>query len=565
MLARQKTHCLSAKDVLLQPFVPTRAGRSKVALSLTTMLAAGLVFAPVAVAQADQIFRSWQLNSQTSAPPDTGIPSNLTPQQKYQRDLFLFKKLKEIDELVKGEHYVQSRLMLEDLVTLDPNPYSKDVHGLLAESCYKLGNNPEAVTHYQAAIKYDGDKDCQPYWNIALCYINMNNFDEATRWCKKLLNRNPPADLRRQAERFMNDLSRERSEQQASGSQGDEEGGDYLRHLEATKEANRWPREKLPIKVFIEDDRNVPGFRAQYAAIFLNCLEIWTKATQHKLCFQMVNDVNQADINVVFTANVQDIARFPGQAPAEHGLATVRALTNATAVYGKIEHAKIQLLVHKPSSDKELTDDEMKEVCLHELGHALGLTGHSPADADVMHFMMSFRQLPALSKRDKQTIARLYQDYPSLNQNASANYQPSNMNTDSQTQGQFVPQRFTQQPPQQFQQAPQQFQQSPQQFQQSPQQFQQQPQQFQQQPQQFQQPPQQQFQQPQHYQQFQQPPQQFQQQPAQQFQQQSQQFQQQPQQFQQQPQQNQFQTQQNQFQQQQNQQNVYGQYRPNNN
>ena len=449
----------------------------------------------------------------------------MTAQQKYLRDVFLFKKLKATDELVKQGHHVQARLMLEDLVTLDPNPYSKDVHGLLAESCYKLGNNPEAIKNYELALQFSGDKDVHIYWNIALAYMNMNEYDEANRWCKKLLAKDPPADLRRQAERFLNDVGKERRDQRDTSQQpGADAEGDYLNHLASTREANRWPREKLPIKVFIEDDRNVPGFRSQFVEIFLNSLEIWTKATKNRLAFQIVNNLGQADLNIIFTANVNDIAREPGMAPAEQGLATIRAYTRGPG-YGFIENAKIQLLVHKPTSDKGLTDDEMKEVCLHEIGHALGLSGHSPNDSDVMHFMMSFRQLPALTKRDKQTIARLYQDYPALNETASASYQPANMSNNGQYPAQFVPQQYQQQQP-----APQQYQ--PQQYQQqqpAPQQYQQQqsPPQYQQQPYQQQQPPPQQYQQQQSPPQYQQQQPQFQQQqpPAQQNQQEGQPYQ----------------------------------------
>jgi predicted Zn-dependent protease len=471
--------------------------------SLLLSLLTASTMPPAVVAQQLQPFTPTnapgadQASTTTFTPPapSNGIPTNLTPQQKYLRDVFLFKKLKIIDDLIKQDHHVQARQILEELVTLDPNPYSKDVHGLLAESCYKLGNNPEAIKNYELTIQYDNDKNVQTYWNIALAYMNMNDYDQATHWCKRLLARNPPDDLRRQAERFLNDVGKERSEQKDAFQQGpDGDGeGDYLNHLASSNEANRWPREKIPIKVFIEDDRNVPGFRSQFVEIFLNSLEIWTKATKNRLSFQIVNNLSQADLSVVFTANVEDIAQKPGMAPAEQGLASIRAYRRGPG-YGFIERAKIQILVHKPTSNKELTDDDIKEVCLHEIGHAMGLSGHSPNDSDVMHFMLSFRQLPALTKRDKQTIARLYQDYPALNQTASANYQPSHMNTDGQYQPQFAPQQYQQPTQQQYQQPPQQ------QYQQPPQQQYQQPpqQQYQQQPpqQQYQQPPQQQYQQP---------------------------------------------------------------------
>ena len=401
--------------------------------------------------------------------PANGIPTNLTPQQKYLRDVFIYKKLGLVDELEKQGKRVQARAILEELATLDPNPYSADVHGLLGLACYKLGNNPEAIKHYEISLQYEKGKKLDGYWNIALAYMTMSDYDQATIWCKKLLSKNPPTELRRQAERFLNEAGEEKTIQQDAlqhGVAGTEAGGDYLSFLQSTKEANRWPLAKMPIKVFIEDDRHVPGFRKEFVTIFLSCLETWTRASGNRLTFQLVDALPKADMHVIYTANVDDIARKPGLAPLEQGLATI-ATCGYDGPYGAIDQAKIQLLVHKPSSDKGLTDDEMKGVSLHEIGHALGLSGHSPNDADIMHFMMSFRQLPALTKRDKQTIARIYQDTPSVSQTASSTYQPSNMAISGQMtppqQPQFQPQNQQQNQPQ-FQPQTQDYQ--PQQFQQ---------------------------------------------------------------------------------------------------
>ncbi|MBZ0185329.1 MAG: matrixin family metalloprotease, partial [Candidatus Obscuribacterales bacterium] len=58
-----------------------------------------------------------------------------------------------------------------------------------------------------------------------------------------------------------------------------------------------------------------------------------------------------------------------------------------------------------------LSDDDMKKVCLHEVGHALGINGHSSDNHDIMFFSESPSVWPALTKRDKLTIRLLYQGY----------------------------------------------------------------------------------------------------------------------------------------------------------
>lgn len=49
----------------------------------------------------------------------------------------------------------------------------------------------------------------------------------------------------------------------------------------------------------------------------------------------------------------------------------------------------------------------------HELGHALGIWGHSPLETDVMYFSQ-VRQSPAISVRDINTLKRIYQQPTSL-------------------------------------------------------------------------------------------------------------------------------------------------------
>ena len=72
----------------------------------------------------------------------------------------------------------------------------------------------------------------------------------------------------------------------------------------------------------------------------------------------------------------------------------------------------VKILTVSRTTGQPLKDDEIKEVCLHEIGHVLGLGGHSNNSADIMYFSVSARQLPGLTWRDKATIARLYAPYP---------------------------------------------------------------------------------------------------------------------------------------------------------
>ncbi len=339
---------------------------------------------------------------------------------EYNKAMFVYNKLNSIDGLIKAGKNVEARQLLERLATYDPNPYSGEVHGLLAQSCYELGNDREAIEHYQIAIKYNGKDACAP-WNIALSYMHLGDYDSAILWAKRLLGQNPSGNMKQQAERFIEEMAEKKTEAQNAKAVSGASTTDYLAELMATDDAHKWPLERMPLKVYIADASQVPNYRPQFYQIFLNGLNSWTAATQGRLTYTLIDNAANADLLVEFTSKPEDIAQKPGQPPIEQGIARTTLMRDD---HGKvvIDKVKIQILVIRPNSGKPCTDDAVKETSLHELGHALGLNGHSPNASDIMHFVQSFRQLPALTRRDKSTIARLYSDYPGTSQTARSEF-----------------------------------------------------------------------------------------------------------------------------------------------
>ena len=67
---------------------------------------------------------------------------------------------------------------------------------------------------------------------------------------------------------------------------------------------------------------------------------------------------------------------------------------------------KVILMLEGDGTIGELSQEEMRTVCLHEFGHAIGLWGHSPHPGDISLPRQATAQHP--STRDITTLRKLY-------------------------------------------------------------------------------------------------------------------------------------------------------------
>ena len=67
------------------------------------------------------------------------------------------------------------------------------------------------------------------------------------------------------------------------------------------------------------------------------------------------------------------------------------------------------MLRHDPMNRK-YTKDELYSIILHEIGHAIGLSGHSKSKGDIMFFSTAtyLNGEGIISNRDKNTVKKIY-------------------------------------------------------------------------------------------------------------------------------------------------------------
>jgi len=188
-----------------------------------------------------------------------------------------------------------------------------------------------------------------------------------------------------------------RSSQPASSS-------DYFSEVTGQSGVFKFPAKKMPVKVFIKqlsasEAVSMPGYRASFPTILKICFEDWAQASGGLIRFVYVES-SGADIDCIWTA---DANQFVNSAEAGE---TRLSMSKS----GKIVHGNIEILTVPMEQTLPLTDNRLRKICLHEVGHVLGLTGHTRNPDDIMFFtpVEIADRHTELKSRDINTLVRLY-------------------------------------------------------------------------------------------------------------------------------------------------------------
>ncbi|MBX9670199.1 MAG: matrixin family metalloprotease [Candidatus Obscuribacterales bacterium] len=301
----------------------------------------------------------------------------------------------------KAERNVHARVLLEKAASYDPTSVSAYVHAALSEIYHDLGNPDRAIKEGKLALHYDSSMK-SIYYNLGLYCKDANRYDEGIHYLTAYADMSS-GEKRDTALSLIDSLKAEQAKLGAFSNQDP----DYLGQLLADNSVHQWRSTRIPLKVYIERDSSCRGFHPEFVDIARNAFITWYQASGKKLSFEFVESKPESDIEIDWTDGVLKV----GDEKYER---TKAGLTTTTRRSDFIEHARIQIRTVRAFSKEAEPSDRIKETALHEIGHALGINGHSTNTADIMYFGNTARQLPALTKRDRATIARLYQTYPAF-------------------------------------------------------------------------------------------------------------------------------------------------------
>ena len=183
----------------------------------------------------------------------------------------------------------------------------------------------------------------------------------------------------------------------------------YIYSAVLNKDILRWNIESFPLKVYFE--QTTPAYRENIKKAF----EQWAKASGF-LQFQEVYKPEDANIEIKFS-NYADPKCT--SANCNYVIATT---TNSTDRYNRLDKMIINFYKTNPFGE-EFSPSEIYNTALHEIGHTLGISGHSDNPHDVMYasnhkvsgvFSPYSHNIIYLSKRDLNTLALLYRLAPSI-------------------------------------------------------------------------------------------------------------------------------------------------------
>jgi tetratricopeptide (TPR) repeat protein len=298
--------------------------------------------------------------------------------------------------LFQKQDYTTARQKFKE--ALDLNPDFAEAHCNYGNTLMNSGEYEEALTEFKRATELKPGLSVA-WEDLGTCYQTVGRTADAVAAYEKYLSIDPngqhSAKIRSTVALLENEIKRTSANPVSNGP------NDYLG--DATQNGmTRWAKEAIPLKVCIKNGEGVPNYRPEFAKILKQAFEDWSEGSHKLIGFNFIDNENSANIVCSWTNNPKEM-----MSSAEGGHAMV--IPDAQGITKSI----IILLTISPAN-AVVSEKFARRVDLHEIGHALGLLGHSKNPDDIMFSSLPPADLDcALSERDKNTLVALYTTDPS--------------------------------------------------------------------------------------------------------------------------------------------------------
>ncbi len=176
--------------------------------------------------------------------------------------------------------------------------------------------------------------------------------------------------------------------------------GNYIDRTLNNGRLIRWNPSTFPLKVYIENNPSLPDY---YYTEVRNAFEEWEKASNEFITFTYIYTKSNANIICEFPPN------FISEANEKK---MITGYSKFNIENNKIKNSQITLASYNLKS-KYFSEKEIYATALHEIGHSLGISGHSLNPQDIMYPTSSYKSAK-LSSNDIITLKLLYSIVPDI-------------------------------------------------------------------------------------------------------------------------------------------------------
>lgn len=183
-------------------------------------------------------------------------------------------------------------------------------------------------------------------------------------------------------------------------------GENYLDAVLSAGKLERWNPRSFPLKVFIKTETNVPS---EYIQEVKNAFSTWENATGGFVRFVYTNSPSNANYICIFPSNIKN------RNCDENGMGTAAYQYFTYDNSGNIKYSIVEFSVYACDGKTKWPKEIFYSTALHEIGHGLGLRGHSTNSNDLMYpVSLGALERAKISEADMTTLRAVYSIVPDV-------------------------------------------------------------------------------------------------------------------------------------------------------
>lgn len=284
---------------------------------------------------------------------------------------------------------------------------------------YQQGDYPMAAEYFGQAIRHDGNNANARYY-LADSLLKMNRLIEAKEAYEQAIAIAPDSPAGKMSKAGLVEIKTRLNPPETSvivsataslktaGRSGPDKleslfntGSSYIDEVVEGGQMARWSVLKMPIRLWVDKSPvGVGYFQQGFPFQVKKAMDQWVTALNNEVEYVLVDTPDQADIRVSWI-NTIDTKGFK----TDTGITYTAGVTVPNIVKEQLVTMDVRLSTFDIKGQPQ-GQDEIYLLALHELGHALGIRGHSQDPKDIM--FAQNQGIQKLSTRDINTIRQLY-------------------------------------------------------------------------------------------------------------------------------------------------------------